>query len=101
MRRSIQAIKKSPSGVASMIGKRPASLTSFNVRADVNPPLPSSMAKRMLARVLSPLPPGIRPDDVGAVVGVERDSWSVLFTLDGFDFAIHPLARRPCFSAIR
>src|SRR5215510_8618200 len=101
MRRSIQETNRLPSGVLSIMGKRAASLTSFRVRAGVKPPFPSSIANRILARVLSPFSPGIdqttyvRLSALNATLGPFSSPWTasvLLFTRTGGDQVLAPSA---------
>src|SRR5262245_8881168 len=101
MRRSIQATSRLPSGVVSIIGNRAASLTSFNVRAVVKRPFPSSIANRLLALVLSPFSPGIdqttyvRLSALNATLGPFSSPWTasvLLFTRTGGDQVLPPSA---------
>ena len=99
IRRSIQAINRFPSGVVSMIGKRPlvrfvhrsrqceAAFAVFHCKANVGAGLVAFYA-------------GNRPDHESFIIRREGDLRPVFFALDGFDSVVQAHRRRPRLTAV-
>ena len=98
--RSIHVTKNELSGLRCTVGNRAVSFTSLTVWLGANPPVPSSIANRTFARLLSPLSLGVDhttsalPSGANAIFGSFSSPW--LASVDG----VHLARRAPGGAAV-